>query len=254
VTSPQVRIRPEDVTPHRASDLAAALGAPVPDAEAEVTGVVSDNRAVQPGDLFVALPGARVHGARFAADAVARGATAVLTDPAGAALLEGENTPMPPVVVVPDPRSAAGPAAALVYGAPAERLLTFGLTGTNGKTTTTYQLDHLLRALGRRAGLVGTVETRSHGRVLPSVLTTPEAADLQAVLAAMVSDGVDTLAMEVSSHAIAQHRVDGIVYDVAGFTNLTQDHLDFHGDLDTYFATKAQLFTPARSRRGVVKG
>ncbi|WP_460707228.1 UDP-N-acetylmuramoyl-L-alanyl-D-glutamate--2,6-diaminopimelate ligase [Myceligenerans halotolerans] len=249
MTSPQARIRPDHVTPHRASDLAAALGAAVPDTDAEVTGVVSDNRAAGPGDLFVALPGARVHGARFAADALARGATAVLTDPAGAALLAGESAP---VVVVPDPRSAAGPAAARVYGTPAERLLTFGLTGTNGKTTTTYQLDHLLRALGRTSGLVGTVETRSGDRVLPSVLTTPEAADLQAVLAAMVSDGVDALAMEVSSHAIAQHRVDGVVYDVAGFTNLTQDHLDFHGDLDTYFATKAELFTPARSRRGVV--
>ncbi|MBE1876446.1 UDP-N-acetylmuramoyl-L-alanyl-D-glutamate--2,6-diaminopimelate ligase [Myceligenerans pegani] len=254
MTSPQARIRPDHVTPRRASDLAAALGAPAPDTDAEVTGVVSDNRAAGPGDLFVALPGARVHGARFAADAVARGATAVLTDPAGAALLEAEATTSarPAVLVVADPRAAAGPAAAHVYGAPAERLVTFGLTGTNGKTTTTYQLDHVLRALGRRCGLVGTVETRSGDRVLPSVLTTPEAADLQAVLAAMVSDGVEALTMEVSSHAIAQHRVDGVVYDVAGFTNLTQDHLDFHGDLETYFATKAELFTPARSRRGVV--
>ncbi|GAB4085100.1 UDP-N-acetylmuramoyl-L-alanyl-D-glutamate--2,6-diaminopimelate ligase [Myceligenerans cantabricum] len=253
MTSPQARILPAEVTPRSASDVAAALGAPAPDTDAEVTGVVSDNRAVRPGDLFVALPGARVHGARFAADAVARGAAAVLTDAAGAAILATEPGAGPaPVVVVPDPRSAAGHAAAHVYGAPAESLATFGLTGTNGKTTTTYQLDHLLRGLGHTAGLVGTVETRSGDRVLPSVLTTPEAADLQAVLAAMVSDGVDALAMEVSSHAIAQHRVDGVVYDVAGFTNLTQDHLDFHGDLETYFATKAELFTPARSRRGVV--
>ena len=268
MTSPQPRIRPATVTPRRVSDLAAALGVPVPSTDAEVTGVVSDNRATRPGDLFVALPGARVHGARFAADAVGRGATAVLTDAAGAASLAGtpstgaatDDAPAPtapatpgvPVVVVPDPRAAAGPAAAYVYAHPAESLATFGLTGTNGKTTTTYQLDHLLRGLGHRGGLVGTVETRSGDRVLPSVLTTPEAADLQAVLAAMVDDGVDSLAMEVSSHAIAARRVDGIVYDVVGFTNLTQDHLDFHGDLETYFAAKAELFTPARSRRGVV--
>ncbi|GAA1873118.1 UDP-N-acetylmuramoyl-L-alanyl-D-glutamate--2,6-diaminopimelate ligase [Myceligenerans crystallogenes] len=300
MTSPHSRIRPAAVTPRRVSDLAAALGAQVPAADAGVTGVASDNRAVQPGDLFVALPGARVHGARFAADAVARGASAVLTDAAGVEELAaqgvpfhaapasgvtaaaatgaaatgaavsgaaasgtaasggdepggaGTGAPAVPVVVVPDPRTAAGPAAAHVYGSPAESLATFGLTGTNGKTTTTYQLDHLLRGIGHKGGLVGTVETRSGDRVLPSVLTTPEAADLQAVLAAMVEDGVDSLAMEVSSHAIAQHRVDGIVYDVAGFTNLTQDHLDFHGDLESYFAVKAELFTPARSRRGVV--
>ena len=137
-----------------------------------------------------------------------------------------------------------------MLGDPADELMTFGVTGTNGKTTTTYQLDHLLRALGWRGGLIGTVETRSGDRVIPSILTTPEAADLQALLAAMREDHVRTLAMEVSSHALAQHRVDGVVFGVAGFTNLTQDHLDFHGDFESYFATEANLFTPARARRG----
>jgi UDP-N-acetylmuramoyl-L-alanyl-D-glutamate--2,6-diaminopimelate ligase len=225
-------------------------------ADLRVSGVVSDNRAAEPGDVFVALPGAHVHGARFAADAVERGAVAVVTDAEGAALLAtaGDGAPgvRVPVVVVDDARLALGPLAARVHGKPAEALATFGVTGTNGKTTTTYALDAVLAALGRTTGLVGTVETRSAGHVVPSTLTTPEAADLQAVLAAMREDGVDALAMEVSSHAIALHRVDGIAFDVAGFTNLSQDHLDFHGTLDAYFAVKAELFTPARSRRGVV--
>ncbi|MEG3614851.1 UDP-N-acetylmuramoyl-L-alanyl-D-glutamate--2,6-diaminopimelate ligase [Isoptericola haloaureus] len=253
MTSPTDRIRPAVLVPRRVADLVARFdlttAVPGPDAAAEVTAVASDNRAVAAGDLFVALPGARAHGAAFAADAVSRGAHAVLTDPAGADRLRDLTVP---VLVTDDPRTLLGPVAAWVHGAPAERLTTFGITGTNGKTTTTYQLDHLLRSLGRRGGLVGTVETRSGDRVLPSRLTTPEASDLQAVLAAMCEDGVDSLSMEVSSHAIAMHRVDGVVYDVAGFTNLSQDHLDFHGDLPTYFAAKAELFTPARARRGVV--
>jgi UDP-N-acetylmuramoyl-L-alanyl-D-glutamate--2,6-diaminopimelate ligase len=217
--------------------------------EQAVTSVASDNRVVEAGDLFVALPGARAHGAQFAADAVARGATAVLTDDDGAAQLAALTVP---VLVAPDPRRVIGHVAAWVYGSPAEQLATFAVTGTNGKTTTTYQLDHLLRALGFTTGLIGTVEMRSGDRVLPSRLTTPEAADLQALLAAMHEDGVRTLAMEVSSHALALHRVDGVRYGVAGFTNLSQDHLDFHGDMQSYFEAKALLFTPEHARRGVV--
>lgn len=266
MTSPTARIRPERSTPHRVRDLALTFGfdlAPptagtavaLPDVL--VGAVACDNRAVADGDLFVAMPGASAHGARFAADAVARGARAVLTDPDGAALLgagAGQDALPPdvPVLVTPDPRGVLGPVAAWVYGEPAERLMTFGVTGTNGKTTTTYQLDHLLRALGWTSGLVGTVTTRAGDRVLPSRLTTPEAADLQAVLAAMCEQGVRTLAMEVSSHALSMHRVDGISFGVVGFTNLSQDHLDFHGDLQAYFEAKALLFTPAHARRGVV--
>jgi UDP-N-acetylmuramoyl-L-alanyl-D-glutamate--2,6-diaminopimelate ligase len=263
VTSPIDRIRPAAATTRTVGDAAVRFGLRVAggatgaDAEAvEVWSVASDDRTAAEGDLFVALPGARAHGARFAPAAVARGARAVLTDEQGAALLgaPGEDVPgLPvPVLVAEDPRALLGPLAAWVYGSPAERLATFGVTGTNGKTTTTYLLDHALRALGWTGGLVGTVEMRSGDRVLPSRLTTPEAADLQALLAAMCEDGVSTLAMEVSSHALALHRVDGLVFDVVGFTNLSQDHLDFHGDLQAYFDAKASLFTPEHARRGVV--
>ncbi|GAB2454830.1 UDP-N-acetylmuramoyl-L-alanyl-D-glutamate--2,6-diaminopimelate ligase [Xylanimonas ulmi] len=255
MTSPLERIRPADNAPRRVRDLAHTFdlriaAGPAPDGEGPtVTSVASDNRVVEDGDLFVALPGARAHGAAFAADAVARGARAVLTDAAGADLVGGLGVP---VLVAADPRLIIGHVAAWVYGSPAEHLTTFAVTGTNGKTTTAYQIDHLLRALGFTSGLVGTVEMRSGDRVLPSRLTTPEAADLQALLAAMREDGVRTLAMEVSSHALALHRVDGVRYGVAGFTNLSQDHLDFHGDLQSYFAAKALLFTPEHARRGVV--
>ena len=218
----------------------------------EIWSVASDNRVAAEGDLFVALPGAGTHGARFASDAVDRGARAVLTDPQGARLVADAGGLRVPLLVSDDPRAVLGHVAAWVYGAPATQLTTFAVTGTNGKTTTTYLLDHVLRTLGRKVGLIGTVEMRSGERVLPSRLTTPEAADLQALLATMREDGVGALAMEVSSHALALHRVDGIVFDVAGFTNLSQDHLDFHGDLQEYFDAKATLFTPAHARRGVV--
>lgn len=251
VTTPLERIRPAATAPRRVRDLAHTFDLRVIGSVAEqvVTSVASDNRVVGAGDLFVALPGAHAHGAQFAGDAVSRGATAVLTDDDGAARLGGLTVP---VLVAGDPRRVLGQVAAWVYGSPAERLATFAVTGTNGKTTTTYQLDHLLRALGFTTGLIGTVEMRSGDRVLPSRLTTPEAADLQALLAAMHEDGVRTLAMEVSSHALALHRVDGVRYGVAGFTNLSQDHLDFHGDMQSYFEAKALLFTPEHSRRAVV--
>ncbi|MCK9795537.1 UDP-N-acetylmuramoyl-L-alanyl-D-glutamate--2,6-diaminopimelate ligase [Isoptericola sp. 4D.3] len=268
MTSPLPRIRPAGTTPRRVRDLALTFGLEVttpagPDgasrvqvpADVVVTSVASDNRVVAEGDLFVALPGAHAHGARYAADAVARGARAVLTDAAGAeALASGPDRleRAVPVLLAADPRAVLGPVAAWVYGEPAEHLMTFGVTGTNGKTTTTYQLDHLLRALGWKGGLIGTVEMRAGDTVLPSRLTTPEAADLQALLAAMCEAEVRTLAMEVSSHSLSMHRVDGIEFGVVGFTNLSQDHLDFHGDLQSYFDAKASLFTPAHARRGVV--
>lgn len=256
MTTPIDRIRPAVATRRTVGEAAARFGLRLHEGAGradgvEVWSVASDDRTVADGDLFVALPGARAHGATFVPSAVERGATAVLTDADGAALL-GAGAPGVPVLVADDPRALLGPLAAWVYGSPAERLTTFGVTGTNGKTTTTYLVDHAMRALGWKGGLVGTVEMRSGDRVLPSRLTTPEAADLQALLAAMREDGVSTLAMEVSSHALALHRVDGLVFDVAGFTNLSQDHLDFHGDLQAYFDAKAALFTPEHSRRGVV--
>ncbi|MGO1316207.1 MAG: Mur ligase family protein, partial [Cellulomonadaceae bacterium] len=198
----------------------------VGDPEVEVSSAAEDNRHVIPGDLFVALPGAHVHGASFAHAAVGAGARAVLTDADGARFLALQS-PEVPVLVAEDPRAVAGPVAALVYAEPSRRLTAFAVTGTNGKTTTTFLLDHVLRACGLRTGLIGTVESRFGDRVVPSRLTTPEAAELQEWLAAMVEDGVDALAMEVSSHSLSMHRVDGVVFDVAGFTNLSQDHLDF---------------------------
>ncbi len=264
MTSPIDRLRPTTSAHHSAQDLATTFeltvgtGRTAPDADpgalagVEIWSVASDNRVVADGDLFVALPGASTHGASFASGAIDRGARAVLTDPRGALLLDEAGERRVPVLVTDDPRNLLGRVAAWVYGAPAEHLTTFAVTGTNGKTTTTYLIDHVLRALGWTGGLIGTVEMRSGDRVLPSRLTTPEAADLQALLATMREDGVSTLAMEVSSHALAMHRVDGFVFDVAGFTNLSQDHLDFHGDLQEYFDAKAALFTPEHARRAVI--
>jgi UDP-N-acetylmuramoyl-L-alanyl-D-glutamate--2,6-diaminopimelate ligase len=214
-----------------------------------VTGVTLDSRDVRPGDLYAALPGSRAHGADFAAAAAAAGAVAVLTDPAGAARALAAGLP---ALVVDLPRDRLGEVAALVYGRPAERLLLVGVTGTNGKTTTAFLLEAGLRAAGHRTGLVGTVETRVAGEVLPSERTTPEAPDVQALLALMVERGCTAAAMEVSSHALALGRVDGTVFDVAVFTNLSQDHLDFHATIEDYYGAKATLFTPARSRTAVV--
>jgi UDP-N-acetylmuramoyl-L-alanyl-D-glutamate--2,6-diaminopimelate ligase len=214
-----------------------------------VGGITHDSRLVRPGDVYAALAGAKAHGAIFAAEAVGAGAVAVLTDPAGAALAGDCGVP---VLVVAKPRTVLGPIAAFVYGDPSQQLRTFGVTGTNGKTTTAYLLEAGLRAAGCTTGLVGTIETRIGDQAVPSVRTTPEASDLQALLAAMVERGVHAVAMEVSSHALALHRVDGTAFDVAGFTNLSQDHLDFHADLEDYFAAKARLFEPAFAARGVV--
>ncbi|MEO6997301.1 MAG: UDP-N-acetylmuramoyl-L-alanyl-D-glutamate--2,6-diaminopimelate ligase [Terracoccus sp.] len=232
-------------------ELVARLGARPdhqPDADPLVTGVSLDSRTVTPGDLYAALPGFNVHGADFAAQAFERGAVAVLTDAAGA-----ERVPAGvPVVVVERPREVLGAVAAQVYGDPSADLTMIGVTGTNGKTTTAYLIESALRAHGRRTGLIGTVETRLGDEVIDSERTTPEATDLHALLALMRERGLDTCVMEVSSHALALHRVDGVVYDVALFTNLSQDHLDFHADMLDYYRAKASLFTPARSRLAVV--
>ena len=233
------------------ADVAALVGAPAPAGGAEVTGVTLSSRAVVPGDLYAALPGANTHGAAFAAAAVDEGATAVLTDPAGAALLDEAGVTVPRVVV-PDPRAVLGSVASLVYGTGHLPLRMYGITGTNGKTTTAYLLSSALGALGQTTGLIGTVETRIGDERVRSVRTTPEATDLHALLAVMAERGLDACVMEVSSHALDLHRVDGVVYDVALFTNLSQDHLDFHGGMREYFLAKAALFTPERSRRGIV--
>jgi UDP-N-acetylmuramoyl-L-alanyl-D-glutamate--2,6-diaminopimelate ligase len=249
--------RPERVSARPAAGLAellglrpsgpkAAAGAGQP---ARLTGITHDSRAIQPGDLYAALPGSRVHGARFCAAAAAAGAVAVLTDPSGreAAIQSGL-----PVFVVADPRARLGEVAAWIYGNPSRQLLLIGVTGTAGKTTTSYLLESGLRAAAYRTGLIGGVETKIGGTAITSQLTTPEATDLQALLATMAERGVGAAAMEVSSHALVLGRVSGTHYDVAVFTNLSQDHLDFHDSMDDYFAAKAELFTPRYARTGVV--
>jgi UDP-N-acetylmuramoyl-L-alanyl-D-glutamate--2,6-diaminopimelate ligase len=214
-----------------------------------VTGITHHSRLVRPGDLYAALPGSSHHGATFCADAASAGAVAVLTDPAGRDLAVSAGLP---VFVVGDPRSRLGAVASWIYGNPSGRLLLVGVTGTSGKTTTTYLLESGLRAAGHSTGLVGGVQNRIGGAAVASQLTTPEATDLQAFLAVMAERGVTAAAMEVSSHALALGRVAGTSYDVAIFTNLSQDHLDFHHSIEDYFAAKAALFTPAYARAGVV--
>jgi UDP-N-acetylmuramoyl-L-alanyl-D-glutamate--2,6-diaminopimelate ligase len=245
-------IRPGEVTPRRLEALLDRLGTGRIDGDPSVTvtGITHDSRDVVAGDLYVARAGATTHGIDHVESAMTAGAVAVLTDPASAsrALAAGARA----VLVVDSPREVMGPAAAWVYGDPSRSLLVLGVTGTNGKTTTAYLLEAGLRAAGRRTGLLGTIETRIDGRTLPSARTTPEATDLQALFAAMVERGVDAVAMEVSSHALALNRIDGTEVDVAAFTNLSQDHLDFHADMAEYFAAKARLFTPELAFQGVV--
>jgi UDP-N-acetylmuramoyl-L-alanyl-D-glutamate--2,6-diaminopimelate ligase len=216
-----------------------------------LSGLTLDSRSVKPGDLYVALPGARVHGAAFCADAVAAGAVAVLTDPDGRARATASGVP---VFVLADPRARLGEIACWVYGDPSSRLRLIGVTGTSGKTTSTYLIESGLSAAGHLTGLVGGVELRIGPERLASSLTTPEAPDLQALFAVMVERGVTAAAMEVSSHSLSLGRVAGTSFDVAVFTNLSQDHLDFHADLEDYFRAKASLFMPPEPSRGGLGG
>jgi UDP-N-acetylmuramoyl-L-alanyl-D-glutamate--2,6-diaminopimelate ligase len=207
-----------------------------------VTGVTLRAQEALPGDLFAALPGSSAHGAKYAADAVVRGAVAVLTDDAGLAVLT--VPPGVPVLLHPEPRAVLGTVAARVFGNPSDALTVVGVTGTSGKTTTTYLVEAGLRAAGRTAGLIGTVGIRIAGVDVPSALTTPEAPAVQGLLALMAERGVDTAVMEVSSHALSLGRVDGVRFAVGGFTNLSRDHLDFHPTMADYFEAKARLFDP----------
>ena len=233
--------RPRSVPATPLRDLATLLGVE-PGAgggATAVTGVTHASDEVRPGDLFAALPGAKAHGARFVRSAAAAGAVAVLTDPAGAGEAAAAGLP---ALVLTDPRAVLGAVAARVYGEPTRRLTVIGITGTAGKTSTAYLVESGLRAAGQCTGLIGTVETRLGELVLQSARTTPEATDLHAALAAAAECGVDSVVMEVSSHALALGRVGGVRFAVGGFTNLGLDHLDFHADVDEYFAAKAALF------------
>jgi UDP-N-acetylmuramoyl-L-alanyl-D-glutamate--2,6-diaminopimelate ligase len=236
--------RPESVAPTRLERLAALLPASLTGADVQVTGITHSSREVRPGDLYAALAGANRHGAEFIRAAAAAGAVAVLTDAAGA---EPARQAGLPVLVADDPRAALGAAAAAIYGDPSARLTMIGITGTAGKTSTAYLVESGLRAAGLVTGLIGTVETRLGDLVVASVRTTPEATDLQAILAAAAEREVGAVVMEVSSHALAIGRVNGIGFAVGGYTNFGLDHLDFHSGVDDYFAAKAKLFD-GRSR------
>ncbi|MEN8653270.1 UDP-N-acetylmuramoyl-L-alanyl-D-glutamate--2,6-diaminopimelate ligase [Streptomyces sp. 21So2-11] len=251
--------RPVQVRPTPVGKLAARLGIESPGA-AEVTGITHDSRAVRPGDLYAALPGARLHGADFVTQAASLGAAAILTDPAG---LERAAATGLPVLSVADPRGRMGEIAVEIYGHPGEDLLQIGITGTSGKTTTAYLVEGGLRAAEAAeaaenkespalTGLIGTVEMRIGDERIKSERTTPEATDLQALYAVMRERGVKAVAMEVSSHALVLGRVDGCVFDVAVFNNLSPEHMEFHSGMEDYFQAKARLFTPERSRVGVV--
>jgi UDP-N-acetylmuramoyl-L-alanyl-D-glutamate--2,6-diaminopimelate ligase len=243
--------RPTRVRPKPLADLAGRLGTPVPESSAVITGITHDSRAVHPGDLYAALPGARFHGADFAAQAAGAGAAAVLTDPDGTERAAATGLP---VLTVADPRAVMGGLAAAIYDEPGEGMLRIGITGTSGKTTTAYLVESGLRAAlpHGATGLIGTVETRIGDQRIKSERTTPEATDLQALFAVMRERGVESLVMEVSSHALVLGRVDGAIFDIAVFSNLSPEHMEFHSGMEDYFQAKAQLFTPARSRLGVV--
>jgi UDP-N-acetylmuramoyl-L-alanyl-D-glutamate--2,6-diaminopimelate ligase len=212
--------------------------------DVQVVDATHDSRRAAPDWLFCAIVGACTDGHDHAADAVDRGAAALLVE-------RWLDLPVPQVRV-PSVRAATGPAAACVHGRPSDELTVVGLTGTNGKTTTAYLLEGAFAASGVGVGVIGTVETRIHGTPEPGVRTTPEGTDLQRLLRTMHTRGVDAVAMEVSSHGLDLHRVDGTRFAVAVYTNLSQDHLDWHGTMDAYLAAKARLFTRALSERGVV--
>ena len=264
VTSPAGRMRPDRRPRRHLTDLLAAFpdcsvaSTGVEPLESTVlTGVAVGSADVEPGDLFVALGGQRAHGAAYAGSAVRSGAVAVLTDDAGALALAGDSegdggAPLVPVLGAADPRGLLGAVSAWLYDRPAEAVTLVGITGTNGKTTTSYLVEAALAAVHAVTAVVGTVELRIGDESVESPRTTVEAPVLHGLLARMREKGVGACVMEVSSHALALGRVAGTRFDVAGFTNLQRDHLDFHGDMAGYFADKARLFAPETTRHAVV--
>lgn len=213
-------------------------------ADTVVADVTHDSRAVKPGTLFVAVRGSTSDGHDFVPDAVRLGASAVVVEHPVAVDV--------PQIVVPDSRRALAPFAACVFGDPSRRLAVIGVTGTNGKTTVTHMLEAIARSAGMRVGIVGTVGARIDGTPVPVPRTTPEASDLQRLLAEMVAAGCSVAAIEVSSHALELSRADAVEFRAVGFTNLSQDHLDFHRDMDAYYRAKARLFEAGRAEVGVI--
>ncbi|MEZ3159885.1 UDP-N-acetylmuramoyl-L-alanyl-D-glutamate--2,6-diaminopimelate ligase [Microbacterium sp. BWT-B31] len=246
-------LRPEHPPARPLQDLAARFAREVRGdlAGVTLTGITLATADLRPGEAFVAIQGANRHGAEFARAAADKGAVAIVTDAAGAELAAGAGVP---VLVVDHPRALLGDLSAWVYGTgPDDDLpLLFGTTGTNGKTSVSHLLEGILGQLGVVTGLSSTAERHIAGQVIVSRLTTPEASEFHALLALMRERGVEAVAVEVSAQALSRHRVDGMVFDVAGFTNLSHDHLDDYADMREYFEAKLPLLRPDRSRRAVI--
>jgi UDP-N-acetylmuramoyl-L-alanyl-D-glutamate--2,6-diaminopimelate ligase len=211
-----------------------------------VESIAYDSRRVQKNGLFVAMRGEKVDGHDFMGQAVEKGASVILAE-------REEKHLRATCVVVENTRTALADLSAIFYGRPAQRLKLAAVTGTNGKTTTSFLIKHICEKAGLRCGLIGTVRYEIGERVLPAIRTTPESLDLQELLAQIVNAGCRAAAMEVSSHALAQDRTRGLEWNVAVFTNLTQDHLDFHGTMESYFESKAKLFTQLGQQRNKKK-
>lgn len=218
--------------------------------EAQLSGISMNTADLRAGDLFVAMPGLKTHGAKFADRAIELGAAAIITDADGATLLQSRNVP---IAILEQPRKHLGALAAFVYGnLPSAMPKIFATTGTNGKTSTSYLLEGILRQLGQITGLTSTAERHIAGEVIVSRLTTPESTEMHALIARMREKNVESIAIEVSAQALTQLRVDGLIFDVAGFTNLSHDHLDDYGDMQTYFNAKAKLFSSEHAKRAVI--
>ena len=215
----------------------------------EVTGVTLGTGDLHPGDLFVGIQGVNSHGASYAAAAKEGGAVAIVTDAAGAEIAADAGLP---VLIVDDPRGALGALSAWVYRTAESNALLFGTTGTNGKTSTSYLLEAILRQLGLVTGLSSTAERHIGDLTVVSRLTTPEASEMHALLARMREAGVRAVAVEVSAQALTRSRIDGLIFDVVAFTNLSHDHLDDYADMEEYFQAKVALFAPEHGKRGVV--
>ena len=244
-------IRPETGNSKSLLELASFLGIKIEDekiSEILFTGIASDTRNILPGDLFVALPGSKSHGAAFVVEIKAAGAVAVLTDEKGVEFV----SEVLPTLLVSDPRRAVGDCASWFYGRPSLNISVAGITGTNGKTTTTALLNQIWKYAERETGLIGTIGIEIGAEILPTTFTTPEAADLQSLFAVMQERHVRNVAMEVSSHAITMNRITGSHFKMVGFTNLTQDHLDFHGSMVEYFGAKRKLFATEFADLGFV--
>jgi len=248
-TSPGT-LRPEGVKPQPLAELASGIAAVPP--SLEVSDIAYDSRLVTPGCLYIGLAGAKTHGASYAPQAGAAGAVAMVTDAAGAGLAGDCGLP---VLVVDEPRAAMGRLAARLFGNPTSGKLTFGVTGTTGKSTISFMLDAALRAQGRHVGYIGTIGFTIDGAMIPvrrTTSTTPESPDLQAALALMAQRGADCFVMEASSGGLALDRLEGVDFDIVGFSNLGRDHLDFHKTMENYFLAKAKLFRPGWARQAVI--